>query len=269
MKVVIGFDKGSSVTKLAAVDSDGTVVGTRKAENADPRPPEALVAEFAATLGLAPARVEAVVLTGAGAPRIEGTLAGVPVRTVSEFLATARGGLDLSGRDRAVVASLGTGTAFVRTDADGVCHLGGSGVGGGTLMGLCRRLYGLETFEQVVAAARDGDLDRIDLRIKDIADAAYLSLPPDLTSCNFGKSLPGATDADMILGFINMVLETITVMAVLACRGSGIPCAVLTGSLTRLPQAVPLFALFQSVFDVEFVIPEGAAFATAIGAAKL
>ena len=42
----------------------------------------------------------------------------------------------MSGLDRAVVVSMGTGTAYVMADKGRVSHLGGTGVGGGTLLGL-------------------------------------------------------------------------------------------------------------------------------------
>lgn len=267
MRVAIGFDVGSSVIKLAAVRADGTVSGLFKAEKGDVRPPETLVRDFAASLDLRPGGIDAVVLTGVGAPRIRGDVAGIPTRAVNEFAASARGALVLTGKSEAVVASMGTGTALLRADASGARHLGGSGVGGGTLMGLCRKLYGLSTFEEVMAAAEGGDLDRVDLRIKDIAGDLYLTLPPDRTSSNFGKALVEAGTADMVTGFINMVLETVGVITVMACRGSGVSAAILIGSLTRLSQAGRVFAAFQANFGIEFVIPERAAFATAIGAA--
>lgn len=266
MSVAIGFDIGSSVTKLAAVRADGTVLGLRKAEQGDSRSPEALLREFSESLGVEPS---SVVLTGVGARAVHGDVADVATRRVDEFAATAAGALNLAGRERAVVLSMGTGTALLRAGPEGAVHLGGSGVGGGTLIGMCRKIYGLRSFEEIVAAAEGGSLDRVDLRIKDIAAAAYITLPPDLTSCNFGKSRDDASDADMVLGLINMILETAGVMAVMACRCGNIPSVVLTGSLTRLPQTKPLFDSFRSFFGVEFILPDDAAFATAIGAARL
>ncbi|MCD8352598.1 MAG: hypothetical protein LUC93_18500 [Planctomycetaceae bacterium] len=269
MAIRIGIDLGSSVLKLAALGGSD-IVATAKQDNDPAASPEFQIATLLCSVALDVADVEGIVLTGVGARRVEGgTLYNRPVGFVEEFAATARGGLELSGRDRAVVASMGTGTAFLYAADGAVRHLGGSGVGGGTLMGMCRRLYGLQSFEDVVATAGRGDLNRVDTRIKDIASDAYMNLPPDLTSSNFGKSLAVATDADMVLGLVNMVLETAGVMAVLSCRATGAPCAVLTGSLLRLPQAEPTYATFTQNFGVEFILPPRAAFATAIGAALL
>ena len=42
---------------------------------------------------------------------------------------------------------------------------------------------------------------------------------------------------------------------------------MLTGALTMLPPARSTFDLFHTLYGVEFIIPENATFATAIGAA--
>ncbi|MCD8138590.1 MAG: hypothetical protein LUE17_02220 [Planctomycetaceae bacterium] len=269
MAIRIGLDLGSSVVKVAAL-SGSDVVATAKMDNDPAASPDSQLEALLAHAALDLADVDGIVLTGVGARRIAGgTMHNRPAGFVEEFAATARGGLELAGRDRAVVASMGTGTAFLYAADGAVRHLGGSGVGGGTVMGMCRRLYGLHSFEEVVAAAGKGDLNRVDTRIKDIASDAYLNLPPDLTSSNFGKALTEAGDDDMVLGIVNMVLETAGVMAVLSCRATGAPCAILTGSLLRLPQAGPTYRTFSDNFGVEFIIPSHAAFATAIGAALL
>ena len=42
---------------------------------------------------------------------------------------------------------------------------------------------------------------------------------------------------------------------------------MLTGALTMLPPAKETFELFKQLYGVDFIIPENATFATAIGAA--
>ena len=66
---------------------------------------------------------------------MEGDIYGIPTEQVEEFTAVGVGGLALSGVEKAVVVSMGTGTAFVWAQRGGeVRHLCGSGVGGGTLL---------------------------------------------------------------------------------------------------------------------------------------
>ena len=76
-----------------------------------------------------------------------------------------------------------------------------------------------------------------------------------------------ANPNDLALGIANMVAETIAMLAVFAARNFGIRDIVLTGNLTTLAPIVHVFKSVQSNFDVRFLIPDGAQFATVIGAA--
>ena len=42
---------------------------------------------------------------------------------------------------------------------------------------------------------------------------------------------------------------------------------ILTGALTGLRELLPMIELFKTLYPVEFIVPENAAFATAVGAA--
>ena len=68
-------------------------------------------------------------------------------------------------------------------------------------------------------------------------------------------------------GLVNLVLQAIGTMSVLACRTCGTNTVVLPGALTMLPPAHETFELFTQLYGVEYIIPENASFATAIGAA--
>ena len=56
-------------------------------------------------------------------------------------------------------------------------------------------------------------------------------------------------------------------MTVLACQACNTDTVILTGAMTTMPQAVENFQNFQRLFGYQYVIPENATFATAIGAA--
>ena len=65
---------------------------------------------------------------------------------------------------------------------------------------------------------------------------------------------------------MNLVLQAIGTMTVLACQCCGTDTVVLTGSVTTLSQVKPNFENFQRLYGIRYVIPERATFATAIGA---
>ena len=140
-------------------------------------------------------------------------------------------------------------------------------IGGGTMGGLCRKLVGMERFGQIRELARQGDLNKVDLTIKDISQNPAATLDPDLTAANFGNLAEDATPADLAAGVVNLVLQAVGIMTVLACQACNTDTVILTGAMTTMPQAVENFQNFQRLFGYQYVIPENATFATAIGAA--
>ena len=213
------------------------------------------------------ADVREIVLTGVGATAVAGDVYGIPTHRVVEFEAIGRGGLVLSGLSRALVVSMGTGTAFVRASLDGSTHLGGSGVGGGTLLGLSKLLLDTDDADAVLALAQTGDLSAVDLSIREISPSGIPSLPPETTAANFGNLKSTAGKPDVALGLINTVFQTAGVMAAFA-SGKELPIVV-TGTLATFPCAAPILDGVGALHGICFHIPDNAAFATAIGAASL
>ena len=65
---------------------------------------------------------------------------------------------------------------------------------------------------------------------------------------------------------MNLVLQAIGTMTVLACQCCQTRTVVLTGSMTSLPQVKTNFENFEKLYGIHYIIPENASFATAIGA---
>ena len=152
-------------------------------------------------------------------------------------------------------------------DAERVGVYIGSGIGGGTLSGLSELITGVHQYALIRKLCQDGDLSQIDLTIGDMSKGKVGTLPPEATAANFAKLAEDATSADKMRGLVNLVLQAIGTMSVLACRTCGTNTVVLTGALTMLPPAHETFELFTQLYGVEYIIPENATFATAIGAA--
>ncbi len=273
MKVIIGIDVGGSTTKIVGFRGE-KVLGATFVHAADPITSlYGAFGKFTVEHGIELSDIEKVIVTGAGSSYLKGPLYGLPCVHESEFSCVGRGGLYLSGLSEAVIISMGTGTALVhaKKDEDNVSinYLGGTGVGGGTLIGLSKKLIGMENVEHIVETAKTGTLDNIDLRISDIAKktSRHMELPHDMTAANFGKVSDIATSGDIALGIINMVFETIGMIGMFASRNVGTKNIVLTGNMTSLPQAKEIFENLNKLFDLNFIIPENAVFATAHGAA--
>lgn len=267
--MILGIDIGGSTTKIVGLREDGAPLSMLRVRAGDQ------VTSLFGALGrymtenkLALEDIRRIVLTGVGADFVKQDIYGVPTRKADEFNATAMGALALSGQDSGLVVSMGTGTAFLHADVSGhVRHLCGSGIGGGTLGGLCKKMVGMERFGQIKKLALEGDLHQIDLTIRDIAPDPASTLHPDMTASNFGQLAEDASPADLAAGAINLVLQAIGTMTVLACQSCQESTVILTGSVTTLDQAEPNFRLFEQLYGIHYIIPENATFATAIGAA--
>ena len=273
MGVVIGIDVGGSTTKIVGFRKEGTsrrLIDPLFVKATDPMTSiYGAFGKFTDLNGLALSDIEQVLMTGVGSSYLSRPIYDLPCGTVPEFKSIGLGGLYLSGLSRAMVVSMGTGTAIVHAmegqDAD---YLGGTGVGGGTLIGLSKKMLGIEEISHLADLAKDGDLSSIDLRIGDITKKdTSVGLSDILTASNFGKLSDIATPADVALGILNMVFETVGMLALFAARSRGVKDIVLTGNLTGVPYAKTVFASLSSLFDVNFMIPENAQYATVIGTA--
>ena len=275
MKTVIGIDIGGSTTKIVGFRKDGNT--STLVYPLFVRATDAVTSVYGAfgkfTLenGLALSDIDKVLMTGAGASFIDKPIYSLECNKVSEFKCVGLGGLYLSGLDEAVVVSMGTGTALIHAKKHGskteTEYLGGTGVGGGTLLGLSRKLIGVDTIEHLEALCEEGNLDNIDLRIKDISKDPTFQIKGDITASNFGKVSDMASKNDIALGIANMVAETIAMLAVFAARNFKVKTVVLTGNLTALRSITKVFDGLEDSFGVKFIIPEMAQFATVIGAA--
>lgn len=275
MKTVIGIDVGGSTTKIVGFRTEG---GTRTLiEPQFVRATDAITSAYGAfgkfTMQnkLSLSEIDRVLMTGVGSSFIDQPLYGLDCRKVSEFQCVGLGGLYLSGLEEAIVVSMGTGTALIHATGNGkdavTEYLGGTGVGGGTILGLSRKMLGVDTVEHLEQLAETGNLNNIDLRIRDISGDNNFQINDEITASNFGKLSDIADKHDVALGISNMVAETIAMLAVFAARNFKVKDVVLTGNLTQLPSITRVFEGLESTFGVRFLIPPQAQFATVIGAA--
>lgn len=265
--MIIGIDIGGSTTKITGYKQN-KIVSPFMVRATDPI--SSLYGAFGKFLNLNQLQLDDIshiMITGVGSSFVKKRIFGIPTGRVDEFYAIGMGGLFLSGLSHAVIVSMGTGTAFVKADGSQVRHLGGTGVGGGTLLGLSNRMLNIRHFDDLVEMAKGGLLSNIDLLVGDISSNLIVGLPPETTASNFGKISDLASKQDIALGIINLVFQTIGVLSIFAAKTDGTPDIVLTGNLTNVPQSVEIFGALEKLYSVRFHIPEHAEYATALGAA--
>ena len=277
MSKIIGIDVGGSTTKIVGFDAacadSKTMLSPIFVKASDPLASVyGAFGKFTATNGIELHDIEKVMITGVGSAFVEDRLYGIKACHLSEFECVGRGGLYVSGYDKAIIVSMGTGTAVVAAEksADGEQryeYMGGTGVGGGTIVGLAKQMLGISDIDHLIALADEGDIEKVDLRIGDITKKDLGGLPSYMTASNFGKLSDMASKNDLALGIVNMVFESIGMLAVFAARSKGTRDVVLTGNLSKMKQATPIFEILSQMFDMNFMIPAYSEFGTVIGAA--
>ncbi|MBQ4316723.1 MAG: type II pantothenate kinase [Clostridia bacterium] len=270
MSIIVGIDVGGSTTKIVAFDGE-KLLSPKLVKANDP------IASVYGGFGkltsdnnISLDKIEKIMVTGVGSSFLGDNIYGIPTFHVNEFLANGKGGLYLSGIDEAIVVSLGTGTAYVYSNGKTkeFVHLGGTGVGGGTLVGLAGKLIGVHSVQNVANLALNGDLSNIDLMISDITENDISpTLSNNATASNFGKVSDLASREDIALGLVNMVYETVAMLAIFSARMKNVKDIILIGNLAILPQAKTIFEKLEKMFGVNIIIPENAAYGTVIGAA--
>ena len=268
MSIIIGIDVGGSTTKIVGYTDKAKPVGMLKVEADDPLTSAyGALGKFINENNLSLPDVKQIILTGVGAAFFQKNIYGIPTDTVDEFQAIGLGGLALSKKKEGLIVSMGTGTAFVRAGQKGIFHIGGSGVGGGTVVGLCSQLCGIKSFRTIVRLAQEGNLNKVDLNIGDISTRAISNLTKEITASNFGKMEDGFLPADLASGVLNMVFQTVGMMSVFACRNENMKDVILTGTLSQVPSAKHVFQMLHKMHGINFIIPPHALYATATGAA--
>lgn len=265
--MTIGIDIGGSTTKIVGI-KNGKIIEPLTVEANDP------IASASGALGkflnvnkLSLTSIEKVIMTGVGASFLNEDLLGLKVEKIEEFKALGYGGLFLSGLKKAIIVSMGTGTAFVKANQSCIQHLGGTGVGGGTILGLSKAMANLSTFENIIEAARTGRPENVDLSIGDISKAEIGNLPSTITASNFGKMTDQAGKSDITRAILTMVFQVVGMLAIFAARAQKDKDIVLSGKLVHVHQAEKTFKELGRLYDVKFHVPKYAEYCTAIGAA--
>ena len=276
MSLVIGIDVGGSTTKIVGFSKENGNVKLIDPQFVKANDPVTATygafGKFTDENRISISDISKIMITGVGSSYVKHDLYGLRCVRVPEFDSIGNGGLYLSGLDEALIVSMGTGTAMVHARKGGkMSYLGGTGVGGGTLMGLSKLLLKADSISHIEEYAFEGDLKNVDLRIGDMTATDSMSaLLKDMTAANFGNVSDIATKPDIAAGILNLVFETVGMVSVFAARSCGVDRIVLTGNLTRLSKCKAKFEEFNTMgYGVDFRIPSRSQFATVIGAALI
>ena len=163
--------------------------------------------------------IECIVVTGTGASFLEDSVDDIKIFKVDEFAAIGYGGIVLSKLNEAIITSIGTGTTIVHSNLNINEWIGGTGLGGGTFVGLSNIILqnrlknnDIMTFLELIEMAKNGNRLNVDLSIGDISKNSIGNMSKDITAANFAAVNKEFTECDLIAGVSNMVLENISLI---------------------------------------------------------
>ncbi|MEM2557180.1 MAG: Fumble domain-containing protein [Candidatus Bathyarchaeia archaeon] len=268
----IGLDIGASLAKGVLVDEDLKVLDKYVLPVTDPRiVAQEILGRLLRELG---GRIlaGAIAVSGGGSRFLGDNILGLPVKRVDEIRAIGFGGLLLAGGSKGLVVSAGTGTAIVAAYEGGkvVKHVCGTAVGGGTIIGLSRRILGVADFKTLENMALKGNPNNVDLTVGDIVGGPVGIVPADATASNLGKLTCESSAEDIAAGIFNMVSQTIGVVAAMAARACGLEDSVIvTGMLAKSRLVSRIICETGRLFGAKIFVPENCEFASALGAAAV
>lgn len=261
----LGVDLGATLCKLVLATENGL-----RTETLPARDLEAIVARIRQW---EPQRIAA---TGGGSTRLEAEMAEVPIKSVPEFSAWARGAPILAEHagaklpDRYLLVSLGTGTSVLSIGTDGAERVGGSALGGGTLLGLGKLLLDIKSFAELAALAERGDRSGVDLLVGDIYSGPGSSpLPRDLNAAHFAK-LDSTRPEDIARALMGLVGENIGLICGELTRAHAAELIVYCGStFAENPALQAILEQVSAYYGCRAHFLHRGAYCGAVGAAAL
>jgi type II pantothenate kinase len=264
--MIIGIDIGSTTTKAVSIHG-GRVIHKVKTRALDAvTSATGAFGKMIVENGIKIGDIKRIMITGAGATKLKDDLFGIPTGQADEIKSIGIGGMFLAGRDNIIIANVGTGTAIIDARGDSISHMGGSGVGGGTILGLAKKLLSLSEFNGVMELAEQGKLNQVDLLMEDIMETDLSFLNRESTASNFGKMLDSARNEDIALGLVNMVYQVIGMLSVFAAKSKNTGKVVVTGNGSGNLIGRRVLGEITNMYHVHFEYPENAEYTTAIGA---
>ena len=256
------MDAGASLVKLVHAASTGLVERSFAAHELDAVLRHALEVRARVT-GVTGGRARGLAEHLPGArilPEFEAWVAGAPL--VAELA-------DIELPAAYLLVSVGTGVSVSLVRGQDGVRVGGTALGGGSLVGLGRLLLGTSDFARIVELARRGDRRRVDLSVGDLYGPGDAPLPPEVPASHFAKLDSTAPEdvAAALIGAIGHNLGLICGQLALSHKANAV---LYCGSaLTGNELLREVLAWQTGAYGPTVHFPEHGAYCGALGAALL
>ena len=158
--------------------------------------------------------VNLLAVTGGKHLKLGDKIESTKIVHVNEIDAVGEGAMNLSGlssKNPIIIVSAGSGTACILAQDGNFTHCSGTGVGGGTVLGLSKLLLGTTDPIEISKLAKEGNESGVDLILEDVVSGPIGELPSETTAVNFGKISKIESEIskqDIAAGIVNLVGQT-------------------------------------------------------------
>lgn len=170
----ISFDFGGSTVDAVFWDGD-EIKETRSFESQEV--PIADLDSFVQTANIDLQDVTEIFVTGGKSRFFQDKINDTTVTKIPEIDAIGHGGFYITNEDSILVVSMGTGTCIVSMEGQVCKHIGGTGVGGGTFLGLARELLSLNSIDEALQMASSGETKGVDISVEEIVGGGVWRVP--------------------------------------------------------------------------------------------
>lgn len=258
----LGVDAGASLLKLGHSRETGWALRTFASDQTD------ALLEYANQTS-----VPVIGVTGGGGSDLAAQLPRA--RVVGEFEAWVAGAPALAELaaielpEVYLLVSVGTGVSVNLVRSGAGTRVGGTALGGGSLLGLGQLLLGTRDFDEIVALAARGDRARVDLSIGDVYAGALPPLLAQAPASHFAK-LESTAREDVAAGLIGVIGHNLGLICGQLARTSAASAVLYCGSTVAENEPLQQVLAWQTgVYGVAVHFPAQGAYCGALGAAAL
>ena len=254
---IIGIDRGASVTDFAVVEADKII----ESQSITGRDWDSVQSVYQELVKKYPTKHLAFTGSVANMP----TTMEDKFTLISEMDAIGFGGAALAGAEECIVVSMGTGTAVVQYSNHSANHIGGTGIGGGTIRGLGSLICGIDDPIELEKMALAGDSTNVNLTIGDLGYNHIGRLVANMTASNFA-SIKTKNPQDLAAGILTLVTETVGIIVSICAREANRQQKlVLVGRVANNQFIKRHLEPVGKLYQAEFIVPENPGLATVFG----
>ena len=216
--------------------------------------------------------VNFLAVTGGKHLNIGDKIESTKVIHVNEIEAIGEGAMNLSGlseKNPTIIVSAGSGTACILAKEGNFVHCSGTGVGGGTVLGLSKLLLGTTDPIEIAELAKKGNESSVDLILEDVVSGPIGELPSDTTAVNFGKVSKIDSEIsreDIAAGIVNLVGQTAARVATSVATTFNAREIVVVGRSPSFNGLKNSLEQAASIMGFSPYFPENGEYASALGA---